>query len=135
MAAKALHDRGESGVASLASDDEEILSPDDEISWLALQAGTKVLTSDGRLAGHVTHVLGDLSEDVFDGIGVRHGLFGQILLPRAVVGRITRGAVHLSVAEGDLGTVAKAYAEERVFKAEEGGRKLRWRREEDDERF
>lgn len=119
----------------MAPDDEEILSPDDEISWLALEAGTKVLTSDGRHVGHVTHVLGDLSEDVFDGIGVSHGLLGQILLPRAVVARITRGAVHLAVPEAEVGKVAKTYAEERIYDAQQGGRKLRWHREEDDERF
>ena len=119
----------------MAGDDDEILSPDDEISWLALEAGTKVLTSDLKFVGHVTHVLGDLEEDVFDGIGVRHGLLGQILLPRAAIARITRAAVYLEVAEGDLAKVEEIYKEERIFKAEEGRRKLRWRREEDDERF
>ncbi len=119
----------------MAADDEEMLSPDDEISWLALTAGTKVETSDGRQVGHVTHVLGDLSEDVFDGIGVRHGLLGQILVPRTAIARITRGAVYLAVPEAELGHVAKAYAEERIYDAKEGKRKLRWSREQDDERF
>ncbi len=122
-------------MAALSPDDDEILSPDDEISWMALTAGTKVLSSDGRLVGHVTHVLGDLSEDVFDGVGVRHGLLGQVMLPRSAVGRITRGAVHLLVSEAEIGKVAKAYTEERIYDAREGGRKPRWRREEDDERF
>lgn len=122
------------GVDGLAADDE-ILSPDDEISWLALQAGTKVLTSDGRFVGHVTHVLGDLEEDVFDGIGVRHGLLGQILLPRAAIARITRGAVYLAVSEQDLPRIEEIYQEEKIFKASEGKRKLRWRRVEDEERF
>ena len=94
-----------------------------------------MLTSDGRLLGHVTHVLGDLSEDVFDGIGVRHGIFGQVLVPRSAVGRITRGAVHLLVAEPEVGKVVEKYAEERVYDARGDERKPRWRREEDDERF
>ena len=122
-------------MALLPSDDDEILSPDDEISWLALTAGTKVVTSDGRHVGHVTHVLGDLSEDVFDGIGVSHGLLGQVMVPRRAIARITRAAVYLSVAEAEFGQVAKAYAEERIYDAREGRRKLRWSREEDDERF
>lgn len=121
-------------MAGLAADDE-ILSPDDEISWLALEAGTKVVTSDDRLVGHVTHVLGDLEEDVFDGIGVRHGLLGQILLPRAAIARITRAAVYLKVSEQQLPQVEEIYKEERIFKAAEGRRKLRWRRDEDEERF
>ncbi len=119
----------------MARDDDDILSPDDEISWLALEAGTKVLSQDGRLVGHVTHVLGDLEEDIFDGIGVRHGLIGQIMLPRSAVGTITRAAVHLTVPEAEVGQVAKVYAEERIFRAQQSGRKLRWGREEDDERF
>ncbi len=101
---------------------------------MALTAGTKVVTSDGRHVGHVTHVLGDLSEDVFDGIGVSHGLLGQVMVPRRAIARITRAAVHLSVSEAELGQVTKAYAEERIYDAKEG-RKPRWNREEDDERF
>ncbi len=112
-----------------------MLSPDDEISWLALTAGTKVLTSDQKHVGHVTHVLGDLSEDVFDGIGVSHGVLGQVLVPRSAIARITRGAVYLGVPEAELGEVLRAYAEERIYDAKEGKRKLRWSREQDDERF
>jgi len=119
----------------VAKDDDEILSPDDEISWLALTAGTRVLTSDGHAVGHVTHVLGDLSEDVFDGIGVSHGLLGQVMLPRRAIARITRAAVHLAIPNAELPAVAKAYAEERIYDAREGRRKDVWRREEDDERF
>jgi rRNA processing protein Gar1 len=116
-------------------DDGLIASPDDEISWLALQAGTKVLTSDGKVVGHVTHVLGDLSEDIFDGIGVRHGLLGQRMLPRSAIARITRATVYLAVPESGLGEVLQAYAEERMYSAREGRKKLRWSKDEDDERY
>jgi len=116
-------------------EDEEFLSPDDEIAPMALAAGTKVLASDGVLVGHVTHVLGDLTEDVFDGIGVRHGVLGQIMLPRSAIARITRGAVYLAVPEAELKGAAKAYEEERIFDVREGRRRSKWRREEDDERF
>jgi len=119
----------------MAPEEQERLLPDDEISWLALEIGTRVLTSDGKMLGHVTHVLGDLSEDIFDGIGLRHGLLGQILIPRSAIARITRGAVHLAVAESEVAKVTEAYSEERIYSAREGRKKLRWHEDEDEERY
>jgi hypothetical protein len=114
---------------------DDVEGADDEISFMALQAGTPVVTSDGQTAGHITHVLGDLEEDVFDGIGYRHGLFGQRMLPRRAVARITRGAVHLSITLAEVEKMSTAYAEERMYEAKEQGKKLRWSRDEDDERY
>jgi uncharacterized protein YrrD len=43
------------------------------ISYEALAAGTKVVSSDGTEVGTVVHVLADESVDVFDGIVVAEG--------------------------------------------------------------
>jgi hypothetical protein len=40
----------------------------DPISYLALEQGTEVLSSDGEPVGKVAHVLADPDEDIFDGI-------------------------------------------------------------------
>ena len=42
--------------------------PGAPISYLALQPGTAVLTSDGEEIGKVEHVLADEEEDIFDGL-------------------------------------------------------------------
>ena len=38
------------------------------ISYLTLEAGTDVVSSDGSLVGKLEHVLGDVDSDVFDGL-------------------------------------------------------------------
>ena len=45
------------------------------VSYLTLQAGTPVTSSDGERVGTVAHVLYDADEDIFDGIVVEthHG--------------------------------------------------------------
>ena len=109
--------------------------PDDEISYMALQAGTPILSSDGQTIGHVAHVLGDLEEDVFDGIGYRHGLLGQRMLPRHVIALITRSAVHLSIPAAEVQEASATYSEERIYTARERGKKARWGKDEDEERY
>lgn len=115
----------------------DIESPDDEVSFMALQTGTLVIASDGKHIGRVTHVLGDLEEDVFDGIGFRAGILSaQKMLPRAAIARITRGAVYLALSGAEAEEAAQKYAEERIYDAREGGRgKLSWKREKDDEYY
>lgn len=43
-------------------------------SYLALQTGTLVYSSDGAEVGHVTHVLAAMDEGVFDGIVIEEHL-------------------------------------------------------------
>lgn len=67
-----------------------------KISYLALEVGTPVQSSEGHTFGKVEHVLQIPSEDVFDGIvvathrGLRFVDKGQIL-------EITKEAVHCSL--------------------------------------
>src|SRR5690349_19833277 len=42
-------------------------------SYLTLEKGTPVLSSDGEQIGHVAHVLADADADVFDGIVIAGG--------------------------------------------------------------
>ena len=46
-------------------------------SYLALDRGTPVYSSDGVQIGRVTHVLADESEDVFDGLVIGEHQFGH----------------------------------------------------------
>ncbi|HUB70161.1 MAG TPA: hypothetical protein VL984_07050 [Acidimicrobiales bacterium] len=71
---------------------------DDEISYMALQKGTPVLSSSGTEFGNVEHVLQVPELDLFDGIVVKphhggHGTHGVHFVDRDQIRRITRTAV------------------------------------------
>ena len=86
---------------------------DDEISYMALQKGTPVLSSTGTEFGTVEHVLQVPELDLFDGIVVRprhgahvahvahvaHGDHGVHFVDRDQITRITRGAVYTELTD------------------------------------
>lgn len=103
---------------------------------MVLERGAQVHASDEKVIGHLTHVLGDLQEDIFDGIAFKHGLHAEVMLPQSAISKITRRGVFLNLSEGEVQTSAQAFKEEKMFKASEGGRgRLRWKKDEDDEYF
>jgi hypothetical protein len=77
------------------------MSPD-PISWLVLEPGHKVVTSDGEELGRVEEILGDTVADIFDGLTVATGLLGK---PRYVaaelVGSIDTEAVRLTISKSE----------------------------------
>jgi hypothetical protein len=75
----------------------------DPISYLALEEGTEVLSSDGERVGKVAHVLADPEQDIFDGIVIEgSGLGGgHRFADAAQVEEMRSGAVTLKLdAEG-----------------------------------
>ena len=74
---------------------------DDEISYLALQNGTPVLSSSATEFGTVHHVLVVESLDLFDGIVVKvhHGL---CFVDRDQIAKITRTAVHCQLSDAEV---------------------------------
>jgi hypothetical protein len=70
----------------------------DPVSWLVIRPGWKVFASDGSEIGEIDELIGDTSEDIFDGISISVDALGQ---PRYVdaehVARIEQGEVHLSL--------------------------------------
>jgi hypothetical protein len=69
----------------------------DPISYLALREGTAVYGSDLGEVGHVTHVLADDEEDVFDGIVIAHGLGHHVFADADQVSAIHERAVTLTI--------------------------------------
>jgi hypothetical protein len=69
------------------------------ISYQVLASGTPVYSSDGKLVGHVTHVLSVPEEDVFDGIVIdeREGPGGHRFADADDVGAIHERAVTLKL--------------------------------------
>jgi hypothetical protein len=68
-------------------------------SYLALQAGADVVTSDGTTVGKVEHVLADPDADVFDGllVDIKTGPGGMHFVDADQVDEIYEGAVVLKI--------------------------------------
>jgi len=63
-----------------------------------IEAGWKVLASDGREVGQVDEVVGDSNADIFDGLAIATSTFGKPrYVPSEQVDEITEGTVRLSL--------------------------------------
>ena len=74
------------------------------VSYLTLQAGTDVVSSDGEVVGKVQHVLADTEEDIFDGlvIDTQFGPGGLRFVDADQVGELYERAVVLGIPEPDV---------------------------------
>jgi hypothetical protein len=76
----------------------------DPISWLVLERGHTVVTSDGEELGQVEQVLGDRTADIFDGLTVATGVLGKpTYVPAEVILSIDTAAVRLSIPAEEAG--------------------------------
>jgi hypothetical protein len=79
----------------------------DPVSWLQIQQGWTVVTSDGVSIGAVAQVEGDKQDDIFDGLAVESGNPVQVrYVPGEQVGLIYPGEVTLKIAAAEAGTLA-----------------------------
>jgi hypothetical protein len=70
------------------------------VSWLLVEPGWKVQTSDGKDVGTVHEVLGDEGADIFDGLAVTPGLLKRPrYVPAESVGEISEGHIALTIPE------------------------------------
>jgi hypothetical protein len=76
----------------------------DRVSWLMIEPGWKVRSSDGKDCGKVDQVVGDTGNDIFNGLSISTGLFSKPrYVPAERVSEIYEGEVHIEVAEDQLG--------------------------------
>ena len=79
----------------------------DPCSWLQIQQGWNVVTSDGASIGTVAQIEGDKQDDIFDGLAVQSGDPVQIrYVPGEQVGLIYPGEVTLKIAAAEAATLA-----------------------------
>src|SRR5438477_9773420 len=78
----------------------------DPVSWLQIEQGWNVVTSDGVTVGQVAQVEGDKQDDIFDGLAVvsAHPTKTRYV-PSEQVGAIYPGEVTLKIASADTGTL------------------------------
>ena len=80
------------------------MAPDEPASYLTLEEGADVISSDGERIGTVEHVLTDEQTSIFDGlvIDVRLGPGGVRFVDAPEVGEITAGSVTIAVAAAEV---------------------------------
>ena len=70
----------------------------DQVSWLMIETGWEVLAVDGTKVGGVDEVVGDKTEDIFDGLAIATSALGKPrYVPAEQVAEITDGSVRLSL--------------------------------------
>jgi Uncharacterized protein conserved in bacteria (DUF2171) len=68
----------------------------DPVSWFVIEPGWKVVDSGGEEVGSVDEVVGDSSDDIFNGLSVSTGLLSRpVYVPSEQVAQITQGNVRL----------------------------------------
>ena len=93
------------------------MAADEPASYLTLEPGTDVFSSDGERIGTVEHVLRDDATDIFDGIvlDVRLGPGGLRFVDAPEVGEIREDGVVVAVAAADVDRLPKPSANPAVM--------------------
>jgi len=73
----------------------------DPVSWLQIQQGWSVVSSDGAAVGTVAQVEGDQEMDIFDGLAIESGQGGLRYLTGDKVATIYPGEVTLKIAAAE----------------------------------
>jgi hypothetical protein len=75
---------------------------DDPVSWFMIEPGWKVVDASGAEVGSVDEIVGDSSDDIFNGLSISTSLLGRPrYVPSEQVGSITEGLVHLTISKSD----------------------------------
>ena len=70
----------------------------DPVSWLLIEPGWRVESSDGREVGRVLEVTGDSNVDIFDGVAIAFSMFDKPrYVPGEQVAQIVEGRVRLKL--------------------------------------
>jgi hypothetical protein len=75
---------------------------DDPVSWFLIEPGWKVVDAGGAEVGSVDEIVGDSSDDIFNGLSISTSLLGRPrYVPSEQVGSITEGRVQLTISKAD----------------------------------
>ena len=80
----------------------------DPVSWFLIEAGWTVVDATGDEVGSVDEVVGDSSDDIFNGLSISTSLLGRPrYIPSEQVGEITEGRVHLKLTKDQVGRLGE----------------------------
>jgi sporulation protein YlmC with PRC-barrel domain len=72
------------------------------VSWMTLEHGSAVYSSDGQELGGVGEVVADREKDIFSGVTIDGGLLGtDRFAPAAIIADISAEGVRLSIDAGE----------------------------------
>jgi hypothetical protein len=75
----------------------------DPVSWFLIEPGWKVLDASGDEVGSVDEIVGDSSDDIFNGLSVSTSLLGRPrYVPSEQVGAITEGQIRLTIGKEQI---------------------------------
>lgn len=78
------------------------MADDRPIAWLALEAGTPIVSSDGEQVGKVAEVIADREKDIFSGITFKPGLLDSaVFVPADKIGDLTDASVKISLSAAE----------------------------------
>ena len=76
---------------------------DDPVSWFLIEPGWKVVDAGGEEVGSVDEVVGDSSDDIFNGLSLSTSLLGRPrYVPSEQVGSITEGRIQLTLSKAEV---------------------------------
>ena len=106
---------------------------DDPVSWLQIEQGWQVVSSDGTQLGTVAQVAGAPGDDIFDGLAMDTGRSPPLYVPGEQVGTIYPGHVTLRLTAAQAAELAPYHeaAPQTTFRAGPEGiaaRLSRWLR-------
>jgi hypothetical protein len=79
------------------------VSTADPVSWFLIEPGWTVLDSKGEEVGSVDEVVGDSSDDIFNGLSISTSLLGKPrYVPSEQVAEITEGSVRLTLSKDEV---------------------------------
>ena len=84
------------------------MSNGDPVSWFVIEPGWKVVDAEGQEVGSVDEVVGDSSDDIFNGLSISTSLLGRPrYVPSEQVGTITQGRVQLKLTKDQIGRLGE----------------------------
>jgi hypothetical protein len=75
----------------------------DPVSWFVIEPGWKVVDTAGQEVGAVDEVVGDSSNDIFNGLAISTSLLGKPkYVPAERIAAITEGRIELAMSKDEL---------------------------------
>ena len=84
---------------------------DQQISWMTLEKGVRITTSDGSELGRVGEVVADRQKDIFSGVTFREGMLGEErFIPADLIDQMTAEEVTLTVSADEAQEKIEPYS-------------------------
>lgn len=85
---------------------------DEQISWMTLDKGVSIVTSDGTELGKVDEIVADRQKDIFSGLTFSGGMFSDDrFVPADLIDQMTAERVTLTITAAEAEEKIQAYSD------------------------